>query len=258
MGIDANKTTSIGWTHIKTAAQVVQAFYARTRWLFVFTVLTRSISRLLQLLTFFLPLKIIILASYEPPPNWLPEYVGFGAVEGAIFLLIGGFVILYGVYLSISVAYHKLFNADALAQLEHGDLILTSANISKNKIKQLHKKITSISSDAVILALGLASIAIASHFLAIFILGICILYYITSSTIKKLSDGQGLIIGGMSFQQANDYVSSIYFLVFFAGLISGILIAGLNIFVAIFILIIARALIQAMQRILNEMVDLHL
>jgi hypothetical protein len=134
MGIDANKSSGMGWSHIKTAAQVAQAFYARTRWLFVFTALTRSISRLLRLLTFFLPLKIIILTSYEAPPNWLPESAGIIDHSNAVLAHIGIFVIVFVSYIAISAAHHKLCNADAQAQLNRGDLSLGEELINKNKI----------------------------------------------------------------------------------------------------------------------------
>jgi hypothetical protein len=250
MGIDANKTTSIGWTHIKTAAQVVQAFYARTRWLFVLTVLTRSISRLLQLLTFFLPLKIIILASYEAPPNWLPESVGIIDHSSAIMALIGIFIIVYMFYLAISAAHHKLYNANAQAQLNHGDLSFVGEPTNKNKIKQLHKKSVSISSDATIVVLGAVSIAVASSILALFTLIVVCLFYIVA--IKLTFRYKLKQIYGLTSNQIVDYLASIFFVFLFTGLSTGVFLFDLNVFVAVYALVIGRPLIQATHRLTRE------
>jgi hypothetical protein len=152
-------------------------------------------------------------------------------------------------YLAISAAHHKLYNANAQAQLNYGDLSLGEKQINKNKIKQLHKKNISISSDATIVVLGALSIAIASPILALFTLIVVCLFYIAS--IKLTISSRLKSTYELTSNQIVDYLASIFSVFLFAGLCTGVFLFDLNVFVAVYALVIGRALMQAAQRAFN-------
>jgi uncharacterized membrane protein YiaA len=244
MGNNTNETKTHGSSRIKIAAQSAYSFYNQTRSLFLLTVFTRSILRLLQLLTYFLPLKIIILVSYEEPPNWLAEYVS-PLGDSPAFTLVGIFAILYLAYLATSAAHHKLFNADALAQLSYSDL-----NWSKKQARastRAHKKAVEICSDITIIVMGLLSIAVASLALASFILIlVCLFLFValmlTTPSQRKSADKR-------TVDQIIANLASVFLVLLFAGLLSGILIFSANVFVTVYALVVGRALILACDRV---------
>lgn len=232
------------FNRIRDASRLVCLFYSQTKWLFVFTFSTRSIGHLLQLLTFFLPLKILLIASHKTPPSWLSEYVSFYD-ESVIFTLTGIFAILYVVYLTISAVHHKLFNADLLAQLNHH--ASDAGKKQTNKYKRAHSKAIENCSDTLIVLLGFLSIFLISAPLALFILVLVCLFFVVTVIMTRPSQMES--IDKRAMHRIIDYLSSIFFVFLFVGLLSWMLVVKTDVYATIFALIVGRALIQSSSRL---------
>lgn len=238
---------------INNASRLAYLFYSQTRWLFLCTFFTRSIGRLLQLLTFFLPLKILLIASHKTPPSWLSEYVSIYG-DSVIFTLTSIFAILYAFYLTINAVHYKLFNADLLAQLNHHDP--NRGKKQTNKYKRAHTKAIENCSDSFIILLGLLSIFLISAPLALFILAlVCLFFTVTNALIKP---SQIDSIEKRANNRIIDYFSSIFFVFLFAGLLSGMLVFNGNVYVTVYALVVGRALIHSSGRLTRNTLSLTL
>ena len=174
----------------------------------------------------------------------MPEYPIL-VDDGAVFTLIGIFAIIYLAYLAMSAAHHKFFNADALAQPDHSDLNWSEKEV--NKHKQTHKKAIEVCSDAIIIVLGLLSIAIVSLALASFIFALVCLFLALTTILTTPSQIKSA--DRRTVYQITDYLASIFFVLLFCGLLFGILVFNMGVFITVYALVIGRALIQASHRV---------
>jgi len=247
MLVDSSRhTITTEWQNIKLTSRLTSTFYKRSRWLFIFVVLTRAISLLMQRLTVFIPLKIIILASYEAPPIWVVETIGLANNKEVISTFIIAFLFVYSLYLYLSALHQRLLSADSLSQFNREDLIFDGNKISTAKMKKLYTRTVSITSDELIIFLGLISIGLVSLPLMILTFLVLILFYFFTVKLSNFLNVDAR--PNITKKQLVEYLASTAFVLLFLGLCVGVLELHLNVFIAVYVLVMGRTILDASRR----------
>lgn len=207
-----------------------------------------AISRVCQVMAFFLPLKIfIVIHSGEVPDyfNIFPETMGFREI---IVLLSVMVPVVYGLFIALGIVYRWLIDLH-LKRFDSNVLVIMGKETPNNKMKRLHNHVSKAFSEA-----GLVIVSIA---VAVFLdLGVAIAWFVLIYANLWLfhkkafgaEDHDRLTFLNLHRRQFIEYISSANFLVVFAVLAIELVYFDMGVYTAIFLLLVSRMVFQALNR----------
>ena len=234
--------------HFSNIGRAIQEFSSDSR-TYQLSCLLLAISRLLQVVSFFLPLKILIMISSDQPPSYL-EYLPFTISYDTLLI---GFILMvpatYGGYIIAGILHRFLLDKD-LAKWEAEDFIPKFVAIkSKNKIIKLHAHVAKALSEIILVAISLVLICYIDLPMFTFILLLIatnLNIFVLKVFYKSDQDRVGLF--QLHRRQYIEYTSSVNFVFIFIVLALQAKYFDIGVFEALFVLLLSRMIFQAMQR----------
>lgn len=245
--------------HFSQIGRVIIEFSSGSR-SYQLSCLLLAISRLLQVVSFFLPLKILIMLSSSQPPSYL-EYLPFTISYDTLLV---GFMLMvpatYGGYI-IAGILHRFFLDRDLAKWKTGDVTPKFiAAKSNDKVIKLHAHVAKALSEILLVALSLALICYVDFPMFAFILLLIVtnLNVFVSKVFYK-SDHDRIGIFQLHRRQYIEYTSSVNFIFIFIVLALQVKYFDIGVFEALFVLLLSRLIFQAVQRfsVENLYIALH-
>lgn len=231
---------------------LVRGYLGVSGHLFWFGATALALSRLAQVLAFFLPLKIFFVISSGTPPKYFSGLL-VGMPFSELILIMSSLVpVFYVIFIGLGVTYRRLSDTH-LECLRGHDIELNDRTLGRKKKFRIQIRACRAFSDLGLLAL---SVLIALVLQPIVALTLFLLFYLNLllffHTALKSRQGDRLTFLKLHRRQFVDYVSSTNFLLVFA-LIAGLLIMDhIGVYSAVFLLLISRLVFQALNRFTNE------
>src|SRR5690554_819157 len=207
-----------------------------------------AISRVCQVLAFFLPLKIfIVIHSGEVPDyfNVFPESMGFREIIILLSVLVP---LTYALFITLGIVYRWLVDLH-LARFGSTKLVIGGKETPDNKMKRLHNHVSKAFSEA-----GLIGVSIAA---ALFLdVGVAVAWFVLlymnlwlfNKKAFEAEDHHRLTFLKLHRRQFIEYISSANFLVVFAILAVELVYFDMGVYTAIFLLLVSRMVFQALNR----------
>lgn len=217
-------------------------------WAFVGGCAALAVSRVCQVLAFFLPLKIfIVVYSGEVPDyfNVFPESMGFREVIVLLSVLVP---VVYVLFIALGIVYRWLIDLH-LKRFGSNILVISGKETPDNKMKRLHNHVSKAFSEAGLMVVSIAVAIVLDIGIAItwFVLIYANLWLFQKKAFGA-ADHDRLTFLNLHRRQFIEYISSANFLVVFAILAAELIYFGMGIYTAIFLLLISRMVFQALNR----------
>lgn len=207
-----------------------------------------AVSRVCQVVAFFLPLKIfIIIYSKEVPEyfDFFPDGMGF---REAIVLLSSMVPIIYALFILFGIVYRWLVDLH-LRRFGKAELVIGGSVTPEKKMKKLHNHLSKAFSEAGLAATSILFAAVLSPQVALvwFVLIYTNLWLFHAKAFKA-EDHDRLTFLKLHRRQFIEYISSANFLVVFAVLALELVYFDMGVYTAIFLLLVSRMVFQALNR----------
>ncbi len=213
-------------------------------------------SRLFQLITFFLPLKILITVSSGHEPSymsWLPWTIGFDIF---VVLLICMVPVFYIMYMLFGVLSRRCFDFSLEVFLHHRSHVKKVKELQK--LKKLHNHISKAGSEFILCIIALSLIAFVNTclvFIAILLVFVASYFIFKTAMLMEESDRFGFL--KLHRRQCIEYFLSINFILIFIIILALVKYFNINVVEAIFALLLSRMLFQALQRYCIEILYIN-
>ncbi|MDR5902782.1 hypothetical protein [Halomonas icarae] len=208
-----------------------------------------AISRLLQVVSFFLPLKILIMLSSKQPPSYL-EYLPIEITyDTALTLLILMVPTAYCGYM-IAGVFHRFFIDRDLAKWKESGYKTTLINVkSKAKLVKLHAHLSKALSEIILVVMSLLLVLVIDF--PMFVV-VCIMLFLNLKVfVAKVfykSDQGRVGVFRLHRRQYIEYFTSMNFVIVFMLLAAQVSYSYIGIFEALFVILLSRMMFQSMQR----------
>lgn len=213
-----------------------------------------SVSRLLQVISFFLPLKILILLS---SPNSIPvsfSYLPFDINHNYIMLLMFALVpITYLGYIMFGVLHRYYLDKDISMWVNSNNTVEAFKVKSKSSFEKLHGHIAKLMSEIYLLIISMLLTIIVDPYTFLFVVLLVVgnyLVFVKKVFYVKEHDRIGIL--RLHRKQYIEYLSSVSFIAIFAMLALQVEINNIGVFNALFLLLIGRMIFQSVQRFSME------
>lgn len=207
-----------------------------------------SISRLFQMVSFFLPIKVLILASSGNNQRYSSLLTDYFSLEQYILLFSFMVPCSYVIYLVFGVMHRRCLDssAETILKNKHTNTLFKSKGAS---VVKLHSHIAKALSEVILVVITTLTILVFDPLtmLLIFSIFVLLLNIIIKKTVN-LKDEDRIGVLKLHRRQYIEYFSSIGFIAIFALLVLQIMYLDQGILTAVFILLVSRMLFQAMQR----------
>lgn len=213
-------------------------------------------SRILQLATFFIPIKVLILLK-GGEKNYLSHAQSY-LPEGYIVYIIMAIVpLLYIGYMALGVAHRQLLDKD-ISHKKIKKMTTIVAYGTSAPIGAVYKRVSNMYSDSIIVICAVAASAAYDpiYFLFIILLVACSHKCIEQYTYNT-SDTHRISWFKLHRRQFVEYICSACFLLSFSALAVAVINFEHGIYSTIFILLLSRTLFQALQRFSLENIAAH-
>lgn len=236
------------WQHFSNIGKAIGEFSVGSPRYQISCVLL-AISRLLQVVSFFLPLKILIMLSSNRPPSYL-EYLPFTiSYDTVLILFICMVPATYGGYI-IAGILHRFFLDKDLARWKAGDFTPRFIDAKeKNKIIRLHAHVAKALSEVILVVLSLVLISYVDFPMFVIIIVMIVMnlnIFVLRVFYKNDQDRIGTF--KLHRRQYIEYTSSINFVFVFIVLAVQVKYFDIGVFEALFVLLLSRMMFQAVQR----------
>lgn len=219
---------------------------------FVMGAASLAVSRVCQVIAFFLPLKIFIIIYSQAVPEYFdvfPETMGF---QDTIILLSCMVPLVYVLFIALGICYRWLVDLH-LRRFGKTELLIAGVVSPENKTKRLHNHVSKAFSEAGLILVSVALAmwldpAIACLWIALIYLNLQLFFLKTFYT----EDSDRLTFLKLHRRQFIEYISSANFLVVFAILALELVYFDMGVYAAIFLLLISRMVFQALNRFTIE------
>lgn len=242
--------------HFYNIALVIREFSKNSR-MYQVSCAFLAASRLFQIVSFFLPLKILIMLSSDTPPAYL-DYLPFTiSYDTALIILILMVPAAYCGYIVSGVLHRYLLDKD-LAKLKRENFTPKFIEIkSQKKILKLHSHVAKSFSEIILITLSLVLILYIDLPMFFFVLTLILVnlnIFVLKVFYKNDDDRIGLFF--LHRRQYIEYISSMNFIFIFVTLALQVKYFEIGVFEALFIILLSRMMFQAMQRFSFE--NLHI
>lgn len=213
-------------------------------------------SRLFQLATFFLPLKILITVSSGLEPSymdWLPWTISFDLFLVLLICMVPVFYIMYMLFGVLSRRWFdissEVFQSNRVSMVKAKEL---------QKLKKLHNHIGKAGSEFILCIIALALVAFVNQYLFfITALLVYLVTYLIFKTAMSMKDSDRFGVFKLHRRQCIEYFLSVNYILIFIVILILVKYFSLNVIEAIFSLLITRMLFQALQRYCVESLYLN-
>lgn len=208
-----------------------------------------AISRLLQMVSFFLPLKILIMLSSSEPPSYL-EYLPIKVpYETALIMLIIMVPVTYCSYILAGIL-HRFYLDKDLEVWKQGSGRTEYIQVKSNdKLIKLHAHVAKAFSEVFLVSLALVLIVFIDFpvFFVIFFMVVANLnVFVMKAFYKNDQDRVGVF--RLHRRQYIEYMSSVNFVLVFIVLAIQVKFFEIDVFKSLFVLLLSRLMFQAVQR----------
>ncbi|MBZ0333218.1 hypothetical protein [Marinobacter sp. AL4B] len=207
-----------------------------------------AVSRVCQVMAFFLPLKIfIVLSSGEVPVyfDFFPEEMEFQEI---VLLLAGMVPVVYGLFIVLGILHRWLIDRH-LTRFGSRELNIEGTKIPEKKMKRIHNHVSKAFSEV-----GLVVVSVLFGFILdpmVAVAWIVILYvnlWIFYSKVFHVEDHHRVTFLKLHRRQFIEYISSSNFLIVFAVLTIEMAYFDMGVYTGIFLLLVSRMVFQALNR----------
>lgn len=207
-----------------------------------------AVSRVCQVVAFFLPLKIFIMIKSGGVPDYFSFFPGAMDYQDIIVLLASLVPVFYGLFIALGIVYRWLVDLH-LNRFTATVLVIDGVKTPENKMKRLHNHVSKAFSEAGLMA---ASVMFALMLDPIVAVAWVILLYLNlwlfHRKVFHAEDHHRLTFLKLHRRQFIEYISSANFLVVFAVLTLQLVYFGMGVYTAIFLLLVSRMVFQALHR----------
>lgn len=215
-----------------------------------------AISRVCQVLAFFLPLKIFILIYSREVPEYFNVFPEGMTYEEHIILLSLLVPVIYILFISLGIIYRWLLDLH-LRRFGKNQLVVQGKLVQEKRIRGLHNHLAKAFSDMGLMIVTIFFAVLLDPVIAF--LGAILVYgnfWLFNKIAFRAEDHQRITFLRLHRRQFIEYVSSANFLIIFGVLAIELVYYGMGVYTAIFLLLLCRMLFQAMQRFAVESVYL--
>jgi len=211
-------------------------------------VLSLALSKVFQVLTFFIPLKLFIIMSSERMPHYmhfLSELFSFSRDE-LILLLSISVGVFYFLYIVLGILYRRIVDAH-FERLDLQDSCLGGVVLTKRALVKMHGRCIAAVSDLILIAFSVIAVFIVNGEMAVLwvlIVYFNMIFFFKTVFLKCKEDRVSFL--RLKHNQFIDYFASANFLIIFGLLVFQAGYMGLGLFSAIFLLLLSRMLFRAL------------
>ncbi|MDO6786208.1 hypothetical protein Q4589_01240 [Cobetia marina] len=208
-----------------------------------------AISRMFQMIAFFLPIKILIMLSSETKPEYLSLLTDYIPYQEVVLSLALAVPLVYFLHLLFGVAYRRCIDRDLKGHDNDENNIRWVGKLSYNKIKKLHNHSSKAFSDCLLVIVSLTVLTYIDYSLTI---AVMILIFVDAVMFTEFAyykkDTERLTVFKLHKRQFIEYISSINYLFIFALLVLIMTVYESNVYSVILALLLSRQAFQALQR----------
>lgn len=207
-----------------------------------------AISRVCQVLAFFLPLKIFIAIHFGEVPDYFnvfPESMGFRETILLSSVLVP---VNFGLYIGLGVVYRWLIDRH-LEQFASTALLVDGKTAPEKKIKPLHNHVSKAFSDTGLVGVSMCVALFLD--IGIVVTWVILLYmnlWLFHTKAFPAADHHRLTFLKLHPRQYIEFISSANFLVVFVVLAVELFYFDMDVYTAIFLLLVSRMVFQALSR----------
>ncbi|QEM80771.1 hypothetical protein [Halomonas binhaiensis] len=238
--------------HFRNVAIIVAEFASSALQYNVSCVLLAA-SKFLQVVAFFLPLKILILLASDSAPSYLNKLPIKMSYEELILLFIVMVPVTYIGYVISGVLHRNILDKD-LKRWGSEEKVLQNISVkSKYRLLKLHGHSANILSELFLICSSLIMVAFVDVLMAMMmvLMIVTIQYYFAINVFYKKDDDR-IGVFNLHRRQYIEYIFSISFITVFLFLSTQVYFYHMGIFEAIFVLLVSRMILQAAQRFSME------
>jgi len=207
-----------------------------------------AISRICQVMAFFLPLKIFILFHSGDVPDYFnvfPEIMGYREV---LLLLSVMVPVAYFLFVVLGIVYRWMIDLH-LKCFDTNVLLVMGKEISDKKVSRLHNHVSKAFSDAGLVIVSIVVVMFLDVYLAVTLFAL--IYgnlWLFNNKAFGAEDRDRLTFLNLHRRQFIEYFSSTNFLLVFAILAVELAYFEMGVYTAIFLLLLSRMVFQALNR----------
>lgn len=240
-------------SYLKELVQIVLAFlHGRFIWAGIFL----AASRVFQLATFFLPIKVLIVLSSANQPHYFNYFLSYVSLDTIIAILLAAVPVSYCCYIVSGVVYRYFVDAD-LDRRKSTGVEINGLCVQGGLFAAMQKRAVVIFGDVLLCVLILSAIAVFHWLFMVLLLCLLIMsLLIIRHYALDATEERRVTFLKLHRRQLIEYVSSSNFLFVFFALALGSKYLHVGIFSSVLILLLARMLFQALQRFSLESIAL--
>jgi hypothetical protein len=217
-----------------------------------------SVARVMKLLNFFLPLKVILLAASDGVPSYFPFIDPVHKLEWIVGLSISTFV-WYGITLGLEALANRL-SQDASSKVMQGAKEMIVLDNQGPVVQSCYTRVCQVCSNLLFVILGSAVMALLNLWLFLLVAGLSAIQFLLTSWV--VGRGDEINPGPLKLyvtENLGNYLRillSVNFLLGFVVILIPFLAGGGNILVAILSILVLRQVLDSLVAITNEAVRL--
>ncbi|MGM0565005.1 MAG: hypothetical protein ACQES2_11785 [Pseudomonadota bacterium] len=226
----------------------IKGFCSISLWPFLLGSLSLSGSRLAQVIAFFLPIKVFILASSTELPSYFAPMKGHIELSHLLIILSSLVPFFYFSFILLGVFHRRLIDYHEHTIVNKGLDVLGHRVKRKHKF-QIHGRTAKVLSDFFLGFLCLSFIFFIQPLIGLSIF--CLLYanfILFFRYVRPKANTDRLTFLKLHRRQFVEYFSSLNFLLSFALIAFFMVYHGLGVYLSIFALLLCRLLFQALNR----------
>ena len=239
------------WAHFRKINLVLNEFLSGSFYFFLGCGLLAA-SKLLQVVSFFLPIKVLILLSSDHVPSYvdyLPIKVSY---ESLLAFFVAMIPCMYIGYIVFGIFARNALDRDLNGWRETGRQFRNLGG-DDNRFVKIHGHVSKLFSEVMLTGLSLFLIIFLDYTMFSFLVGLMLFNIVTFSQKVFYSQEQDRITWfNLHRRQFVEYLTSVNFIFVFLILAFQIKFFNSGVFEALFILVLSRMMFQSVQRFAFE------
>ncbi|MCM2972983.1 hypothetical protein [Larsenimonas suaedae] len=235
--------------HIFNIFLIIRFFLATKGKNYFWGCLSLAISRLLQTVAFFLPIKVLIMLSSENMPSYLGPVEAFVSYDEFLIFLIIMVPLVYFAHLGFGILFRSLIDKDILYFEKNKHGIKGYGEVDYNKLKRLHNHTSKAFSDVLVFFVTSTILIVINPLLTLsiwLVTALNLAFFVERAF--YIHDDERITFLKLHKRQFIEYVASSNYLIVFIVLVAQMYLSSDGVYGAILALLLARQLFQAVQR----------
>jgi len=207
-----------------------------------------SMSRLFQMVAFFLPFKVFLVIYSGEVPEYVSQFFGLHDWNKLSLILSLLVPVFYFACIAFGVLYRRLIDSH-LSLVEAAGKEMDGVGFAKKNLRKVHNHVAKAYSDFALVFVALVfSLAISFDVALMLLFLLYVNAWLFSKNAFSAKELDRLTILKLHRRQYIEYISSSNFLIVFCVLAYELSFEGLGIYSAIFLVLLARMVFQALNR----------